>query len=403
MLSLMDQIEIQKIRSNIPKLYVYAFFQCFLVIIPVIIPFFESKGLTIREVFLLQSIFGVALIVFDVPAGYLADFFGRKNTMIVGSIVTAIGYQTLSFGHTFMHFAVFELIVGLGMSLQSGCDIALLYGSLDKLDLAGRKAKFLGRRITAQTVGEGFASLMGGFLAGFSLSWPAHANSVSAWVPVFISMTIVEPPGDKLPRNSHFQNFKSIGMALFGHSRLLTMVIFSFIFYGFATYCAVWSLQPYWKARGLDVSTFGYLWAANSFMVAIVARYAHNIEEGLGSVKTVLIIGVLPVIGYLGMGLTGGAMGLLFTLAFPICRGLNQVIFQDAINNRVPAEVRATTNSVASLGMRALFAVFGPFIGHLLDTKGPDQTLVYLGVVYLIGFFIIVVPLLTQRHLFKTS
>lgn len=373
----------------------------FLVIIPVIVPFWEAKGLSIQQIFWLQGIFGAALIVFDAPAGYLADMFGRKITMIVGSVISALGFQILWFGETFWHFAIYELIVGLGLSLQSGCDVAILYNSLEKLNLSGRKASFLGRRLTALTIGEGVASLLGGALAGIALHLPAIANAVTAWIPVFVAISIYEPPGQTLPRVSHIENFRSIGRALFGHSRLLTFVLLSFIFYGFATFCAVWSLQPYWKARGIDVTMFGYLWALNNFLVALISRFAHTIEEKLGSTLTVVTIGVLPVIGYLGMGLTAGLWGLAFTLAFPICRAINQVIFQDGINTRVPAEMRATTNSVGSLGMRALFLVFGPILGHVLDTRGPDAAMTALGLVYAIGFFVVAVPLLTQRRHFR--
>lgn len=399
----MNEKQIKKIQNNIPKIYVFCFFQTFLVIMPVIVPFWENKGLTLQDIFSLQGVFAAALIIFDAPAGYLADLFGRKNTLLIGTAVSAVGFQILWFGHTFHHFVIYELVLGLGLSLQSGCDVAILYNSLDALKSTGRKASFLGRRITAQTIGEGFASLLGGFLAGIALNLPAYANAVTAWVPVLVAFTLTEPEGQKLPRNSHWENLKSIRKALFGHSRLLTFAIVSFIFYGFATYCAVWSFQPYWKTRGLSLSMYGYLWAANNFMVALVSGFASAFEERFGGVVIVLIIAFLPIVGYFGMGFTPGLWGLAFTMAFPICRGLNQVIFQDAINNRVPSQMRATANSVGSLGMRALFIIFGPIIGFMLDRRGPDQAMVVLGAVYVLGFFLVAIPLLTQRRNFRVE
>lgn len=390
-----------QLQRNIPKIYLFCFFQTFLVVIPVIVPYWQNMGLTLKDIFWLQGIFGLSMIVFDAPAGYLADFFGRKKTLVIGSLITAVGFQILWFGNSFFDFVIYEIILGLGLSLQSGSDVAILYNSLEKLELQKRKASFLGRRITSQTVGEGVASLLGGALAGIALAWPAYVNAITAWIPAVVAMTLYEPPGQRLPRGSHIENFRAIGKALFGHSRLLTYAILNFIFYSFATYCAVWSLQPYWKERGIGIAMFGYLWAANSFMVALVSRYAHTIEERLGSTKVVIAISILPVLGYLGMGLTGGLWGLIFTLAFPICRGLNQVIFQDAINTRVPAEMRATTNSIGSLGMRAMFILFGPLLGHVLDTQGANQAMVVLGVIYTVGIFLVALPLLQQRKEFR--
>lgn len=390
-----------QIEKNFKKLYGYAFFQSFLIIIPVIVPFWQKKGLSLQEIFTLQGIFGFSLILFDAPAGYLADLFGRKKTMVIGSIVSALGFQILWFGQTFFDFAIYEIVVGVGLSLQSGCDIAILYNSLEKLKIMGKKTSFLGRRIFYVSIGEAVASILGGALASHSLEWPAIANAITGWLPLAFAIGIHEPTGQKLPRNSHLKNFRDIGRAVFGHSRLLTLILTSFILYGFATYCAVWSLQPYWKSRGLDYTFFGYLWAGNCVLVAIVSRYADRIEEKIGAVKVVILIGLMPVIGYLGMGFTGGIFGLFFTLAFPVCRGLNQVIFQDAINSRVPAEMRATVNSVGTLGMRALFILFGPVIGSALDRGGPDHAMKILGASYVVIFLLITLPVLGQRKQFR--
>lgn len=397
-----DELE-RKLRRNIPKLYGYAFFLTFLVIIPVIVPYWLDKGLTLQQIFLLQGIFGAALIVFDAPAGYVADYFGRKNALIIGSIISAIGFQFLWFAQSFLEFAIYELILGLGLSLQSGCDVAILYNTMDKLKLQGRKASYLGRRLMLTTLGEGIASLLGGFLVVYSLDWPAYANAITGWFPVLFAVFLYEPEGDKLPRESHFKNFKMIGQALFGHSRLLTWVIVNFIFYSFATYCAVWTFQPYWKERGLDIAMFGYLWAAVCFMTSIVGNYASKIEEKIGSTRSVIAISILPIMGYWGMGALGGLWGLIFMLCFPICRGLNQVLFQDAISNRVPANMRATTNSIGSLGMRMLFLVFGPLLGSVLDKNGADHAMMVMGFIYFIGLFVIAGPLLRERRQFQIT
>jgi MFS family permease len=398
----MDKAQWQLLRGNIPKLYAFAFFQMFLVIIPVMVPFWQSKSLTLQQIFTLQGIFGASLIAFDAPSGYIADFFGRRKTLVVGSIISGVGFQILWFGQTFADFAVYEVILGMGLSLQSGCDVTILYNSLEKMRLRGQGTSYLGWRLTYQTVGEGIAALLGGFLAGIYLELPAYVNAVTAWVPVFIALSIYEPEGQRLPRVSHLQNLRAIGKAVFGHSKLLTFAISGFIFYGFATFVAVWSLQPYWQARGLDVKMFGYLWAMNNFLVAVMALYAGRFERKVGSVLVVCLIAVLPVIGFFGMGFTPGLWGLLFTLPFPICRALNQVIFQDAINTRVPAEMRATANSVSTLGMRALFIIFGPMVGHVLDTGGADSAMKTLGIVYLVGIFVVGVPLLSQRASFRS-
>lgn len=393
----------EQYKKNLLRLNAYAFFQTFLVLIPVIVPYWQGKGLSLQDIFLLQGLFGFTLIAFDLPAGYAADLLGRKKMMIIGSLISALGFQILWFGQTFLHFVLYEIILGIGLSFQSGCDIAIMYSSLEKLEMNKRTSQYLGKRVTANTAGEGVASILGGVLALVSLNLPAFVTAATSWLPFLIALTVYEPVEKKLDRGSHLKNIILIKKALFGHSRLLTFAIFNFIFYGFATYCAVWSLQPYWKEKQVPIAFFGYLWGFNSFLTAIISRYAHIIEEKIGPTKIILAISILPIIGYLGMGLGPGLFALSFALAFPLCRGLNQVIFQDAINSRVPTEIRATTNSIGSLGMRMLFVIFGPVLGRVLDQQGAAQAMTWMGLIYVIGFFTVAFPLLTQRHEFKMN
>jgi MFS family permease len=393
-------------RANIWKLQGFAFFQMFLIIIPVIVPFWKQEGLTLTQVFQLQGLFGFCLILFDAPAGYVADLFGRKPAMVIGSIIVALGFQVLWVGHSFFDFAVYECALGLGISLQSGCDVAILYATLEKKDEGVPSAVYVGRRLMWQTLGEGTAALFGGWLALISLRTVAQAQAITSWLPVVFALWIQEPPGTRLARNSHVQNLKMIGRALFGHSRLLTLTILNFIVYGFATYCAVWCLQPYWESRGWSVSAFGYLWAANSFAIAVIASRANAIEKYLGARKTLIIIALMPILGYAILPEVGAIAGLAAILAFPVCRGLSQVFFQDAVNTRVPPEIRATTNSIGSLGTRMLFLIFGPLLGHVIETGGINRAFETMALIYIGAGLLLALPLyreLRKRTLVKSE
>ena len=83
-----------------------------------VVPYWQSLGLKLKDVFLLQGIFGGTLILFDAPAGYVADLCGRKKVLIIGSLVSALGFQVLWFGRTFFDFALMEVLMGLGLIME---------------------------------------------------------------------------------------------------------------------------------------------------------------------------------------------------------------------------------------------------------------------------------------------
>ena len=142
----------RQLERNIRRTLALSFFRVFMVLMPVIVLFFESRGLTLAEVLLLQAWFGVLVLVLEVPSGYLADLLGRKRTLIVGAFVAAVGHSLLLVVEGFWQLAVFEGCLAIGYSLASGADLAMLYDTELALgDSTRRRQKAVGQLYTAKT------------------------------------------------------------------------------------------------------------------------------------------------------------------------------------------------------------------------------------------------------------
>ena len=103
--------------------------QRFMVIAPVLVPFFAHYGQDIQEIFLLESLYALTILLMEVPSGYLADRFGRVVVLRVGGVLWAAAWLLLLAVEGFSGLAVFNVLAGLGSSLLSGADLALLYDS----------------------------------------------------------------------------------------------------------------------------------------------------------------------------------------------------------------------------------------------------------------------------------
>ena len=97
----------------------------------------------------------------EVPSGYLADRFGRVVVLRVGGVLWAAAWLLLLAVEGFSGLAVFNVLAGLGGSLLSGADLALLYDS-ERL-LAGDQPERPNRAVRNLFVigmgAEGLASL----------------------------------------------------------------------------------------------------------------------------------------------------------------------------------------------------------------------------------------------------
>ena len=126
----------QKLQSNISKVLFINFSYMFLVLIPVIVPFFQQYGLSMEQIYILQSIFAISTVVLEVPSGYVADLLGRKNSLIAAGIFSGCGMLILNFSESFYGFILFELLTAISVSLFSGSDVALIYDTLAQSKLS---------------------------------------------------------------------------------------------------------------------------------------------------------------------------------------------------------------------------------------------------------------------------
>ena len=391
----LPSVDRARLQSNLLRTLWLGFFQVFLVIIPIAVPFLQSKGLSMQDVFSLQALFGLVVLITEVPSGYLADLFGRKRTLVIGAVFSGIGHTLLIGADGFWGLAMFELALGISHSLISGADIALLYDTelaLGRSEQAQRQ--IVGRLYSFRTFSEAIAGVACSLLLLWSMDVVVYAQALIGWVPLVISLLLVEPPVERLPTASHSQNMLRICRHLLTDSAVLRLVVLALSIWSLTTFYAVWMVQKLWELQGVGLAHFGYLWAGLCVAAAIAGRYAHAVEDKLGIVGLLMFIGLSPAIGYIGLSEFGMVGGYIASLTFFVSRGFGLVVLRDALNRRIPSEFRATANSLTSFGFRGAFVVTGPVVGYLLDLWGMREVLLMLAAVTLIIFVTIILPLM---------
>ena len=184
-----------ELRHNILKMYLLKGVLWFMVAMPIIVLFFQEHGLSLTEVMILQAIYSLSVALFEIPSGYIADIFGRKQSIVVSTIFSFIGFLVFSFYGGFYAFAVAQVLVGIGGSLISGSDSALLYDTLLETGDKTTYTKIEGRSYAIGNFSEALAGILGGFLAVGSIYLPVYVQTailffsiIQVWVLIRIEL-----------------------------------------------------------------------------------------------------------------------------------------------------------------------------------------------------------------------
>lgn len=383
------------LRRNVRIIYALAFFHMFMLIVPVIVPFFESKGLSLSEIFYLQAVYAGIIVLLEAPSGWLADRFGRRTVLLIGSAAHGAGYLWLVFADSFVQLMVFEFLLGISASMMSGADLAILYDTEKALsDSEDSHTGSIAHLSSTKAFAEGAGALAGGALALGSFDLMVLAQAGVSWVCLVLALLLVEPPCRETAGSKPLRGFKAIYIHLMKGDKVLRQTFLAIPLYNLCTFHVAWLVQPYWEEQGLSLLVFGALWFAQSLTVGVASQWGHYLEKTKGPVFALFLIGLLPIVGHFGMAWLQGWMGIAVCFILFFCRGLYQVIMVNALNRRVPGNVRATVNSLTSLTFRFGFILTGPLIGRVAETQGLHAALSVLGVASIVIFLLIMLPLI---------
>ena len=116
---------------------------------PVFTLLFLDFGLSLSQFAILNSVWALTIVLFEIPLGGLADTIGRRKIVILSAILLNIEllvwlFAPIKGGDTlFIFFLINRIISGLCEAASSGADEALVYDSLKKANLQGSWATTL--------------------------------------------------------------------------------------------------------------------------------------------------------------------------------------------------------------------------------------------------------------------
>jgi MFS family permease len=379
------------VKRNLSALYLVKIAKWMNLVMPVIVLFYKSNGLTMQDIFLLQSAYSFTLMALEIPTGYFADKVGRKTSILIGSMLGFSGYLVYSFSFGFWQFVIAEVILGVSQSLVSGADSALLYDTLIAAKQNDKYIRLEGKITSIGNFGEAFAGIIGGLLAVSSLRTPFFIQTCVALIALPAALMLKEPPIKSIRKKPGIKDIVNIMFNVLHENLKLKWNTFFSAIIGAATLTMAWFAQPYFGLVKLPISMYGVVWALLNLSVGIAALYAWRIEKRFGSLTTITFFTLIIFLSFLLLTLVPGYFGLLILFLFYIARGLATPILRNYINIFTTSEVRATVLSIRNFLIRLIFAITGPLWGWITDRYSLQTAIILAGIVYgsfaLLGLF----------------
>ncbi len=371
---------------NVTVDYIYRFFSCFDLADSIWILFLAYREMSLFEIGLLEGIFHLTSILFEVPTGAIADLCGRKKTLIMGRILGALSAILMLLGGNFFVYMLAMVAASASYNLNSGSEEALIYDSLLEAGQQGNYLKINGKLYFLMQAGAAMGALVGGFISEYSFELVYGLNVIARLFACVVALfyrevTIKEKERntDKVTMKEHFniafrvlkENPKVAHLSVF--YACISTAVCTVLFYS----------QDYFSSMGMRnfyISTLGFLGGVIAASGALLA----NRVQGLMKTKTVTVlclgIGVMCVLMVVPV-LIAVIVGYICLL---YCNAIVECILSNQLNAMIPSAQRATLLSVNSMLFSIGMIVIFPLCGLIMTYVKPGVVFAALGMVAIV-------------------
>ena len=394
----MKSSESSIVRSNIWKLYAIQALTQALFAIPIIVLFWRSHGLNLQQILLLQAAFAATILFLEIPTGYIADRWGRKQTIVAGCFFGFLAYFVYATSTNFWQFFLAEIIIGIGASLLSGSMEAVTYDTLLELGEEKTYRRVAGNQSFWEFNTEAVSSLIGAALATISVALPMWVTILPMGAALMISFSLHEPKSHRPRTDYRFRAVWNVSTNTLVHHRGLRSIILLHGVLSAMTLTFFWFFQSYQTLVGLPVWLFGITHATTVFAGAYAARTASRLEKQVDDRLLLIGIAIVVVGSFLALGLSPTVWLLGAFLVSRIAWGALGPVTADMVNRMTTSDVRATVLSLRSLFGRFIFVCTSPFVGGLADARSISVALPVAGA---IGACVLLIIFLSIRSVWK--
>lgn len=365
--------------------------------IPVGVVWQLSRGINIEQVAIVASIMTIVTIVTDIPTGIIADKYGRKPSLALGSAVLGGSFIILALSNSFLLFCLYGLLSGLGWALLSGAEEAYIY---ETSDAEGKKYR---NALSDVTIVDEVATICG--LAGaaivskyLGIQEAILFASGLLFISAVLSTIVLTEPTKHLKKIGQVKEKATVSLARLLKkypSYLIIMLIFA-IYYEGGRF--LW--QPQLVDNGVKAYQLGLLFIIFK-LFSIGGSFFAKKYHTTSLKRPMLIAGAVLGVTFALMSANILVIIIIGFCLYSFLENYTRVIQSDYLNNLVTSH-RASFLSLNNIVRNGYSAALTPVLGIIALTH-VSKGFIALAVLQIIATVALALLYIRNRHLAKAA
>lgn len=367
----------------------------------------QAAGLNPLQLVLLGTALEVAIFLFEVPTGIVADLHSRRLSVIIGYVLIGLGFILEGVLPLFATILLAQVVWGVGYTFISGAQDAWLADEIGEEGLAQAylRASQFGRLASLAGI------LISVLLGTVRLALPfLVAGGLLVVLAFFLALFMPETgfhPTRRPDRNqwqSMGDTFRD-GLSVVRGRRMLPLILMITALFGLSSE----GLDRLWEAHLLENFTFPTIggwepvvWFGAisvttllvGFAVTEVIRRRVDVDQPEMTIRLQLLLNGVVVGSVILFGLAGNfGVAVAAAMTVHVFRGANGPLFRAWINKQIEPRVRATVLSMNGQIDAIGQVIGGPILGLVATAISLRAAMVGVGVLLAPALLLYVVAL----------
>lgn len=353
--------------------------------IPILALFYIASQVPLEQFAVIMSVFALATLILEIPSGVVADLIGRKKVLLLARFLYIIEIFLIAFYNGFWVFLIAKIISGIGVSLSSGANEALLYDTLKKLNKEEEHKRISGNIFTITNISTAFVFIIGAFLFSINNKLPAVVSLPLISLGFVLTFFLREPYAinQRISFRNAYHHLKEGIIYFWHHDYVKFLVFFSLpIATGISIILSISS--AYFEKIMIPVALIGIIAFISSMITAYSSKKAQRLEKRLGDKKSLYLIQAFVVSGIFLMSLMINYFGVIFYLLIPLAAGFFGVLINHYMNRHIETSHRATMLSIKNLADNIGIFILFPAVGYMTKISSMQMSLSMFGIIFVI-------------------
>ncbi|MBP9702849.1 MFS transporter [Candidatus Woesebacteria bacterium] len=390
-------------RHNVnARIYlIYSFLQS-LWFIEAVWYFYWARFLTYSQIGIFFSLLVILGLVAEIPTGYIADRYGRKQSVVGGTILLFLGAVLMTSATSAVLLVLGVSVMSIGRAFISGALEAIVYDDLKSTGKHSHWDSLQSTAIQISLVAYILAVPIGGFLYNIHFRLPNMLEAISMFLSILMALKL----SDSSKQHQLLERKVKIRELLVGFRELFSTRLAPYILPAFMV-ISIFELYDWGLSKPAMAVSFGLnsqgqsivytlLAILNIITIGLMPRLRRMIGDYWGLRMLNLISGMAFVASTYLLGLWG--IGILWLLES--AGNLGDPWTSSVVNENTESKYRATTLSTLAFMTRIPHFFVNILAGLALDSYGIGRFHWWLGIAIIL---LVILSTISRKRPYLTS